>query len=279
MCERFTAETGICLTRKVDSPYITNEAWAADATVEDNPGVYTKVAPSYAASALFLYRVGRPDIAASTQRLCSKVTYWTTVHDKALIRLMCYAFSTREFVVTGSLSPVDLIDLQLHCYSDADLNGNPETSKSASGWWVELASKSSDRTFPLSWGVSGQTSTSCSTAESETVAFSHALRREALPIQSLLEDALGQPIEVLCLVDNTQCIQAVEKGYSKKFRHLPRTQRVCLGLLNEIITDPELHVSLKHCPTAVMKADIFTKSMPGPRFSETSLLIGMHARL
>ena len=162
------------------------------------------------------------------------------VHDKALIRLMLYAQSTTKAALFGTLCPGDLEKIQICSYSDADLNGNSETTKSVSGYWVELYNPESGNSFPLSWGLSQQTSTSSATAESETIAFSHTLRREALPLQSLLEEALAQTVPIRSLIDNMQTLQVVEKGYSKKLRHLPRTQRICLGVLKELVDDPEV---------------------------------------
>ena len=80
---------------------------------------------------------------------------------------------------------------------------------------------------------------------------------------------------IRCRVDNTQAISAVEKGYSKKLRPLPRTQRVCIGSLNELVSDPENHVCVEHCVTKEMKADIFTKAMAGPKYAELLELIGV----
>ena len=135
----------------------------------------------------------------------------------------------------------------------------------------------SGRTFPLSWCCSTQTSTASATAEAETVAFSHAWRREALPMQMLLETLLNQHVHIKCMIDNTQTIQAVEKGYSKKLRHLPRTQRVCIGALHEAITDKELRTRLAHCPTLEQKADIFTKSMDAAKYINAVSMLGMRS--
>ncbi len=78
----------------------------------------------------------------------------------------------------------------------------------------------------------------------------------------------------MCKVDNVQTIQAVTKGYSKRLRHLPRTQRVCLGMLHEMLNDPELEMSLEHCPALQMKADLFTKALDRPKFRAAFGLIG-----
>ena len=109
----------------------------------DVPGRFADTCASHAATSLFCSRVGRPDVTTMTQRLCS--------------------------------------DLTLLAYSDADWNGDPATSKSTTGFWLELASESSGHTWPISWGTLKQTTSGSATAETETVAAS--VRREAIPAQ------------------------------------------------------------------------------------------------
>ena len=94
-------------------------------------------------------------------------------------------------------------------------------------------------------------------------------------MQMLLEVLLQRHVRIRCLVDNMQTIQAVEKGYSKKMRHLPRTQRVCIGALHEAITDEELRTGLAHCSTLEQKADIFTKAMDAGKFAIAVSMLGM----
>ena len=186
-----------------------------------------------------------------------------------------YAACTSERVLSGVLSPSDLLDLLLLTFSDADLKGDPMTSKSVTGWWIEQFAPASRRSFPLSWGSSRQKSTGGSTAETETVAFAHVARREASPIQMLLDEVLPRRLEIACRIDNMQTIQTVTKGYSKRLRRLPRTQRVCVGMLHEMLNDPDINMSMEHCPTLQMKADIFTKALNGPRFKAALEMIRM----
>ena len=95
--------------------------------------------------------------------------------------------------------------------------------------------------------------------------MSKGLRTEALPVQDLMEQFLGQRLDVMCEVDNTQAITAAKKGYSKKLRALPRTHRVSLGVVHECVSDPRMQVGVEYCPTDVMKGDMFTKALlPGP---------------
>ena len=111
-----------------------------------------------------------------------------------------------------------------------------------------------------------QTSTSSSTAESETVAASYTLRRESLPIQTLFLEITVRVLPVVHRIDNTQAIRAIEVGYSKKLRYLPRTHRVSVGFLNECCKNEELRLTIKYCPTTDMKADLFTKALDATKF-------------
>ena len=78
-----------------------------------------------------------------------------------------------------------------------------------------------------------------------TACLSSGLRQEALLLRELIEFA-GRNF--------TQAIAAVEKEYSKRLRHLTRTQRVSLGFTQELIEDAD--------KSAAQTADIRTKALP-----------------
>ena len=271
MAQKFSDEAGLKL-RKVASPFLADEQWASDCTT---PGIYANSCASHAATSLFTSRVARPDLTVITQRLCSAVSRWTTVHDAALVRLMSYCQFNAEFVLKGTLAPEDFEDVVINPYPDADWNGDPMTTKSTTGFWVELFAEKSGRSWPLSWGSVSQTSTGSCTAETETVAASHTLRREAIPIQLLFEHMLGRRLPIRMHIDNMQAISAIQKGYSKKLRYLARTQRVCIGLLNDLLCDEECLFSVVHCPTLEMKGDLFTKALIPQKFADALEMIGM----
>jgi len=224
---------------------------------------------------LFASRVARPDITIATQRLCSAFSRWTKIHDAALVRLMSHCFHNFNRVLVGTLGPDDLDDVYIEASPDADWNGDPCTTKSTTGFWVELKAAKSGHSWPAGWGATQQTCTASATAETETVAASHTLRKEAIPVQILLEHMLGKRLSIKMQIDNTQAISAIEKGYSKKLRHLARTQRVCIGLLNDLLRDPEVQFSVHHCATAEKKGDLFTKSLITQKFDQALSLIGM----
>jgi len=247
---------------KVTSPFLTDKEWG---NADDRTGVFSSTCASHVATYLFLGRVGRPDISVPVQRLCRNVSKWTVIDDWALTRLSAYLLHNADVHLYLSLSPLDLWDLVIRLYTDADWNGDASTTKSTNGCWLELYSPASGNTWAIAWSSTLQTSTSSSTCEAETVAMSKGLRTEALPVQDLMEQFLGQRLDVVCHVDNTQAITAAKKGYSKKLRALPRTHRVSLGVVHECVSDQRMSVDVVHCGTLDMKGDMFTKALsPAP---------------
>ena len=257
--------------RKVTSPFLTPEQWAEDGVC---PGVFAGSCASHVATLLFLSRVARPDIAVAVQRLCSVVSRWSTTHDAALVRLYAYLKAAGPMALAAEMAPEDIFDLELLMWSDADWAGDSEHMKSTGGVLMELHSPSSGRRWPLSWAVRKQTSTAGSTAEAETVALSHNTKHEGIPTQMLLERMLGIDIPLVALVDNTQAISAVTKGYSKKLKFLERTHKVSIGLLHELVVERGAMI-LRHAPTATHRGDGFTKAMSPARFLEARDLMGM----
>ena len=101
------------------------------------------------------------------------------------------------------------------------------------------------------------------------------MRQEGLPIQILLEEMLGKRLTLRCLIDNTQAIQAMRNGYSKRLRHLQRTHRVSIGVMHDLITDPDMMVEVVHVPTTEQKADIFTKALTPAAFQNAVAMLGL----
>ena len=97
---------------------------------------------------------------------------------------------------------------------------------------------------------------------------------DAIPIQALVERILRMPVPMVVHEDNTSAITAVRKGYSPALRHLPRTQRICLGSLHEIFVGQNTedggrgNIELVHADTSTHKGDMFTKDMPPKAYRE-----------
>ena len=184
---------------------------------------------------LFAARLARPDLVVAITRLASKVTSWNKSHDRALRRLMQYTRHAADLELVSELSSDDLQTAVLVMSPDADLAGDLESTKSTSGFWLELRSEDGKRCWPLSWRSKRQGSTASSTCEAEMISLATALKAEVLPMMELLEHALGRPIRLRCLEDNTQCLQAAETGYSVALKHLPRTERISAGVVHDFV--------------------------------------------
>ena len=191
---------------------------------------------------------------------------------------MSYASSAERLVLFGKLAPSDLDDVHLSLYTDADWAGDASHTRSTSGVWLELHCEKSGHSWPLAWSASMQTCTGVATADTESAAASLGLRREAIPAQTLFETILGWRPAIVHHIDNMQAISAIRRGYSKKLRHIGRTQKVNLGFLNDILEDPEMLYSVVHRPTKEMKADLLTKALPGPQFIEARELIQLYLK-
>ena len=148
----------------------------------------------------------------------------------------------------------------IEAWPDADLAGDPSTSRSTSGWYVDIVTDDGFR-FPVSWGSKRQTSTSSHTCEAETIALSTCLRQHALPIQLLLKQLIGGTIELKVFEDNSATIAAIRKGYSPALRYLRRTQRIDIGFLHEIFEEHD--VNIEKASTSKHRGDMFTKPQIG----------------
>jgi hypothetical protein len=279
-CQIFQEKTGHALG-KAATPYapdLPNEQWQEALS---KPGVYAPHAASLLMKLLYAARMSRPDIITAVTRLASRVTRWSTDEDRRLKRLYDYCNCNRDLTLHGVLSPADRAGLKIIAWPDADHNGDPLSTKSTSGMFIELATSSSSNAFPLDWATKKQVSTANSTAEAETVSLSACMRAHALPLQVLLEVFLGQPIQIDAREDNQACLASVRAGYSPALRALERTQRVCIGTLHELFVAPPEETkgstlcTLTYQESATHKGDLFTKAMPPPTFARCLQLINM----
>ncbi|KAG3024865.1 hypothetical protein PC121_g24750 [Phytophthora cactorum] len=127
----------------------------------------------------------------------------------------------------------------------------------------------------VSWGSKKQSSVSLSTSEAEYIALSLAIQ-EGKWIRRLLCEILAATNEtgpeLKIREDNQSCIKMtknpVNHGRAKhidiKYHHI--RDEVKRG-----------EVKLEYCETSVMLADIMTKALPGPRHTDLTAALGIHA--
>ena len=228
-------------------------------------------------------RMALPYLCIVIGRLSSQLTRWTADSDRRLHRIYCYLQDALDIKLAGSLSTEDLGDFVISAWPDADLNGDVYTTKSTSGFWLELQGKNGRR-FPLGWGAKKQGSTALCTAEAEVISLAACVRNEAIPMQHLLETIFRRRIPCEVHEDNAATIVGITKGFSPSLRHLVRTQRVSLGFLHEIFIKNakmknedkrDVELILKKAETSEHRGDLFTKELDPQKFQAALGLIGM----
>ena len=229
---------------------------------------------------LYGARMSRPDLCVATQRLASQITRWTADSDRKLRRLFAYIKHSTGAKLKGVLGTSDRRDLVLRGWPDADLCGDDSSSKSTSGFYLELAGKDG-HTFPISWGSKRQGATSCHTCEAETVSLASCLRNELIPAQDLLSLLLSEDLKAELLEDNAACVIACRKGYSPAMKYLNRTQRIAIGFVHDAIFEPDLKtgtggsIALVKADTKEHKGDMFTKALDPKDFVVAVSRIGL----
>ena len=279
----FEAETGNKLT-PAPTPFVTEVSREQFQENVAKVGALGHVAAKYLMKLLYAARMCNPNLCVPVQRLATQVNKWSAEADRRLTRLYQYVKHSADWVLTGSLSTRDLDSLILRAWPDADLCGDVWSSKSTSGFFLELSGLEG-RFFPLSWGSKRQGSTSNHTQEAETVSLSSCLRSELIPTQILLQVLLGRPVPGELMEDNSATIVAIQKGYSPTLRHLARTQRIALGFLHDTLSpdsDDELDLHENEGPLSVVKAetdnqkgDFLTKELPRSAFEHKLKTLGM----
>ena len=268
--EKFRVESGAERLASVRTPYLDEDFTAKGA---EGPGVFAGSASSHLMKVLFAARLCRPDLLVAITRLASKVSAWQKCHDRALRRLFQYIAHHADLELVGSLDVRDKESFKLIMSPDADLAGDLETTKSTSGLWIELQSADGKRCWPIAWRSKRQGSTASSTCEAETISMATALKSEALPLLELFSEAMNRRVMLECREDNTQCISAVRTGYSAALRHLPRTERIAVGVVSETFASDDCHIVYQE--SALHKGDVFTKRLSPAMFEPAIERLGL----
>ena len=270
---------------KVDSPYAPRVGDAELERLLAESGNLAGHAASLVMRLMYGVRMAAPHLSVAVNRLASLITKWSGDADRKLHRIFSYLSGANRLTLMGELSTADKDSVRLAAWPDADFAGDYMSTKSTSGYYLELFSGDDvlkqNRCFPISWGSNKQGCTSQHTGESEVVSLASCLRKELLPTQLLMEKLLRRPVDALILEDNNAAITAVNKGYSPNMRHLPRTQKTSIGLLHEIIVEEDItcdsigKIELMKVDTKVHKGDMFTKELEVRDFAAAVDLLGM----
>lgn len=212
-------------------------------------------------SLMFLAMVSRPDIMFSVNVVSRYLNCYNNTHWQAVKRIFRYLRGTADLGITykGGES-----ELKLEGYSDADYASDLATRRSTTGYTFILAGG------PVSWTSRRQKLVTLSTTEAEYVAAA-AAAKEAIWLRKLLSDLGCQCQSATTLfVDNQSAIRLTKNPeFHQRTKHID----IRYHYIREKVQDFELCVN--YIPTALQRADIFTKPLPKERFKSLTSLLGL----
>ena len=103
------------------------------------------------------------------------------------------------------------------------------------------------------------------------MALSYVLCEEGLSMLELWKQLLQRDVRLRVREDNEATAKIVLAGYSKRLRHLRRTQKIHLASLSEQLNQPDIELMLVN--TLFQKADVFTKVVAGPLWENAMKLL------
>lgn len=211
----------------------------------------------------YLATATRPDIAYPVAVLSrfSKNPGWT--HWLALKRLLRYLKGTLDYKLTYCPCDNDSQERFL-TFSDADHGGNPDNSRSTSGFVVKMG------TGAVSWMSRLQPFVTLSTTEAEYVA-SVSAGQEILWLRNLLyELGYGSSGSSTLHMDNQSAMSV-----AKNPDHHGRVKHLDLRYywLREVVAAGTIHIV--HIPTDDMVADIMTKALAREKVEKMVEFLGL----
>ena len=207
----------------------------------------------------------RPDLAYAIGKLSQRNADPHESDWVAVKRVMRYLRGTQNLgiVFSNTSEPPVLLG-----YSDADWAGCHESRKSTSGYVFKFCGGA------ISWSSRKQTVVATSTCEAEYTALSEACK-EATWLRQVVADVLGSQNDPTITIgcDNAGTIAfAHNQSITRRNKHVD----VKYHFVRDATTRGV--VSLVHCPTAEMPADILTKPLGRILFEKGVKLLGLAVR-
>ena len=204
------------------------------------------------AQLLYLGTRVRPDILLPVTFLCSRVSEPSMQDVSKLTRVMCYLNQTADLglKIGGDMNG----ELRLLVYADASFAVHPNSMRSHTGIILSVGRG------PILVKSYKQKLVTKSSTEAELVSLSDATSLSAAEIQFLL----GQGIEMKAEIqqDNTSTIKLANNGRSNSDR--TRHVKIRYFFIKQYLDSGEMTIT--HCPTLEMVADILTKPLQGEHF-------------
>jgi len=202
----------------------------------------------------------RPDLAYAVGYVSRFMERPTVEHQGAVKRILRYLAGTLDFGLHYTKAPGGT---RFIGYTDSDLAGDVDTSKSTSGSLFFLGS------CLVSWHSIKQKVVALSSCEAEYIAASTAAT-QALWLSRLLAELLGRGVEVVELKMDSKSALALAKNpvFHEKSKHI----RIKYHFLRSCLEDGT--IKAEHVSTTDQLADILTKSLGKAKFQEMRGRIG-----
>jgi len=172
---------------------------------------------------------------------------------------VAYIQTTKDMVMTATIGD-DIHNVILQTFVDSDYAGDQTTLKSTSGGWLELSGPSTR--FVIDFVSKRQAVVRRSSTEAEVVAADTVIRRNTLPLATLLEMIQDVPplSSTFSVFEDNQAalINLMGSGPSKELRHLNRTHKISLRFLQDVCKLNNVLVS--YLASEMNSADPFTKA-------------------
>ena len=196
----------------------------------------------------------RPDISAAVGALSQHMAQPSADHWSGIKRIFRYIKGTLNFGLRFAAG-----NSTLHGYSDADWAGNKDTRRSTSGYVFRIGDST------ISWSSKKQRTVARSSTEAEYVALSYAAQ-EAIWLKRLTQSiGMGSPEQQPLTIyeDNNSAIDLTKNAkYHNRTKHID----IAHHFVREQVEMNE--ISVTHCPSKHMIADIMTKGIPRVQFEK-----------
>ncbi|XP_046406367.1 secreted RxLR effector protein 161-like [Ischnura elegans] len=209
-------------------------------------------------SLMYLSLWSRPDITQAVNYLSQFNSCFGDEHWACAKRVLRYLKGTLDHCLVYCKN-----DEGLCGYSDADWDSDSVDRKSYSGYVFTFGGG------VISWMSKKQSLVAQSSTEAEYVSLAKA-GNEAIYLRNFLEELIGEVSPVTLFCDNKAAIfLSNNAAFQKRTKHIDIVYHHVRNLVNTG------QISVQHMPSEDMVADIFTKSLPYPRFRKFVELLGV----
>ncbi|XP_057432842.1 uncharacterized mitochondrial protein AtMg00810-like [Lotus japonicus] len=216
--------------------------------------------------ALQYLTITRPDLSYAVNTVSQFLQAPTVDHFQAVKRILRYVCGTQHFGLTfrRTSSPAII------GYSDADWARCTDTRRSTYGYAIFLGDNL------LSWSAKKQPTVARSSCESEYRAMANTASELVWLLNLLHELRVRLSTTPLLLSDNQSALFMAQNPVAHK--HAKHIDLDC-HFVRELVASGRLDV--RHVPTSLQLADIFTKALPRPLFElfRSKLRVGLNPTL